>query len=85
MGAACSQCRSTTVDEDQVPDLASDSAPNGPSSTVPNGYTAPSKQTVPSRTVSTAGSVYFDANEGEWHGAGERSVLRECASNALVW
>jgi hypothetical protein len=73
MGASCSRCRSTALDDnDGLPDLAPDgvdTTPSGPSGAVPNGH-APGKQTIPSRTVSVAGSVYFDADDGEWHGQG---------------
>ena len=73
MGASCSRCRSTAIDDnDALPDLAPDgvgTTPSGPSGAVPNGH-APGKQSMPSRTVSVAGSVYFDAEDGEWHGQG---------------
>ena len=75
MGAACCKYRPTAAEDDQVPDLASDgggTTPNGPSAAEPNGYDAPGKQAAPSRTVSAAGSVYFDANDGEWHSSGEQ-------------
>ena len=72
MGAACSRCSPAADEEAQKADLATDGVtPNGTdAAVVPNGYTAPGKQTVPSRQVSTAGSVYYDAHEGEGHGAG---------------
>ncbi len=74
MGAACSRCSPAADEEPQKPDLAADgveATPNGTNAAVvPNGYTAPSKQAVPSRVASTAGSVYYDAHEGEGHGTG---------------
>ena len=76
MGAACSRCSPAADEEAQKPDLVADGAgvtPNGTDAVVvPNGYTAPSKQAVPSRATSTAGSVYYDANDGDGHGTGAR-------------
>ena len=92
MGASCSRCRSTALDDDGgLPDLAPDgvgTTPNGPSATLPNGH-APGKQPTfsraPSRTVSTAGSVYFDADEGEWHGQGGRADSAGLRDHVSEW
>ena len=82
MGASCSRCRSTALDDnDALTDLAPDgvgTTPNGPSGTLPNGH-VPGKLSAPSRTVSMAGSVYLDADDGEWHGQGGYADELGCA------